>query len=95
MRRSGSYSRLTTFGHDGGVHGHALAARDVADDLLAADRVAAAGAEHHQVVEAAHLDLLLAAGAEHALDDARERAVRRLLPQRVLPDQPRSAPRAP
>ena len=44
---------------------HALAAGDVADDLLAADRIAAAGAEHHQVVDAAHLDLLLA-GAEHA-----------------------------
>src|SRR5262249_44011768 len=51
-----------------GVDRHALAARDVADDLLAADRIAAAGAEHHQIVEAADLDLLFA-GAEHAPHD--------------------------
>ena len=61
---------------------HALAARDVADDLLAADRIAAARAEHHQVVEAADLDLFLA-GAEHALDGGGDRAFRRLLAQRV------------
>ena len=72
---------------DRGVHGHALAARDVADDLLAADRVAAAGAEHHQVVHAADLDLAVAAGAEHALDDGGERAVGRLLLERVLADE--------
>ena len=38
------------------VHRHALAAGDVADDPLAADRVAAARADHHQVVGAAHGD---------------------------------------
>ena len=32
------------------VHRHALAARDVADDLLAANRVAALRAEHHHIV---------------------------------------------
>ena len=41
-----------------GVDRDALAARDVADDLLAADRIAAARAEDHQVVEAADLDLV-------------------------------------
>ena len=79
-----------------GVHRHALAARDVADDLLAADRVAAARAEDQQVVDAAHLDLLLAAGAEHALDDARDGAVGRLLAQRhPAPTMPRDHGLAP
>src|SRR5262249_8757096 len=68
------------------VDGHALAARDVADDLLAADRIAAARAEDHQVVEAADLDLLFAA-AEHAPDDGDDRSVRRLLAQLVVGDE--------
>ena len=49
-----------------GVDRHALAARDVADDLLAADRIAAARAEHHQVVDARDLDLLFAAAEARA-----------------------------
>src|SRR5450432_1207813 len=44
------------------MHGHALAARDVADDGLAQDGVAALGAIHHQVVDAAHLDDVGAVG---------------------------------
>ena len=43
-----------------GVHRHALAAGDVAHDLLAANRITAAGAKHHQIVDAADLDLLFA-----------------------------------
>ncbi len=43
-----------------GVDRHALAAADVADDLLPANRVAAAGAHDQQIVDAAHLDLVLA-----------------------------------
>ena len=40
------------------VHRHALAARDVADDLLAADWIAALGPEDHHIVGAAHLDAI-------------------------------------
>ena len=57
---------------------HALAARDVADDFLAANRVAAAGAEDHQVVEPAHLDLLVA-GPEDSPHDRRDSGLGRLL----------------
>ena len=64
------------------MHRHALAARDVADDLLAANRVAAARAEHHQVVEAANLDLLFA-GAKRAPDGSGDRPFRRLFAQTV------------
>ena len=50
------------------MHRHALAARDVADDLLAADRVAALRPEHHHIVGAAHLDAIgFRARAQHAL----------------------------
>src|ERR1700749_2523441 len=64
------------------VHGHALAARDVADYLLAADGVAAARARHEQVVHAAHDDRVFAEAYElldglHARRDAA--AERRLL----------------
>src|ERR1051325_8074167 len=57
------------------VHGHALAARDVADDVLAADGVAAAGARDQKVVHAEHDDGVLAEAYElldglHARRDA-------------------------
>ena len=60
------------------VHRHALAAGDVADDLLAADRVAAARARHHQVVGAAHRDAVggRRAGPQHALHRRHHRVVR-------------------
>ena len=46
------------------MHRHALAARDVADDGLAADRIAALGAVDQQVVDALDLDdQVLIAGA--------------------------------
>ena len=52
-----------------------LPARDVADDLLAANRIAAPRPEDQHIVGAAHLDLLLAA-AERAADDRRDRSLR-------------------
>ena len=76
MRRSGSNIRLSTFGQPAAVDRHALAARDVADDLLAANRIAALRAEHHDVVGAAHLDLVARrARAQHALDDRDDRGI--------------------
>src|SRR5260370_2169517 len=39
-----------------GVYGHALAAGHVADDGLAANRIAALDAVHHEVVKTAYLD---------------------------------------
>src|SRR5262245_7139818 len=68
------------------VDRHALASRDVTDDLLAADGIAAAGPEDHEIVEPADLDLLLA-GAKHTPDHGRYRAVWRLLPQLVVGDE--------
>src|SRR6185369_7789177 len=38
------------------MYGHALAARDIADDLFAVQRIAAARARHHQIVDAAYDD---------------------------------------
>src|SRR6266508_970613 len=58
----------------------AFAAGDVADDLLAADRIAAPRAKDHQVVEAANLDLLFT-GAEHPPDHGRNGALRGLFAQ--------------
>jgi hypothetical protein len=48
------------------VYGHALAAGDVADDLLAANRVAASGAKHHQIVDPVHRNLVIVGSAEYA-----------------------------
>src|SRR5215207_7177331 len=63
------------------VDGDALAARDVADDLLAADGVAAARARHQQVVHAAHDDGVLAEADEllDGLDAGRQAAPERRL----------------
>src|SRR5215213_2449432 len=72
------------------VDGDALAARDVADDLLAADGVAAAGARDEQVVHAAHDDGVFAEPYElldglHARRDAApERRLLLLLDLREL-----------
>ena len=64
------------------MHGDALATRDVADNLLAADRAATSRTEHHDVVEASDLDLLFTR-AEHAPDDGRDGPFRRFLVQLV------------
>ena len=69
------------------VHRHALAAGDISDDFLAADRIAAPRQDHHQVVDPADLDLLFTAGAKGTLDDARQSA-RGFFLQRVGPDDP-------
>src|SRR6185295_8190943 len=69
------------------VDGHTFAPRDVADDFFAADRIAAARTEHHQVVEAVNLDLLFA-GAEHAPDDRGDGPFGRLLAQLVGRHEP-------
>ena len=55
------------------VDRHPLAARDVADDLLPLDRVAAPGPHHQHVVGAPHLDAVAAArqGPPDGGDDAR------------------------
>src|SRR2546428_2406638 len=58
----------------------AFAARDVADDLFAANRVATPRAEPHEIVEALDLDLLLAC-PEYALDGRGDRPFGRLLVQ--------------
>src|SRR5688500_7671387 len=65
------------------MHRHALAARDIADDLLAANRIAALGAEHHDVFRAAYLDLVRArgAGTQHALHRRHDGGVRGFLLQ--------------
>ena len=95
MRRSGIEHQVEDVRAGRRVHRHTLAAGDVADDLLAANRVAALRAEHHHVVGAAHLDLVAgAARAQHALDGGDDRRIRRLLLQlrrrhRLLQDRPR------
>ena len=66
------------------VHRDALAARDVADNPFAADRIAAARAHDEHVVEATHLDLVLSAGAQHALDHTGDGAVGRPFAKRIL-----------
>src|SRR5262245_18028186 len=68
------------------VDRYAFAARDVADDLLAANRVAAAGAKHHEIVHAAHLDLFLSR-AEDALDGGGQRSLGRLLLETIRRDE--------
>ena len=69
----------------------ALAARDVADDRLAQDRVAALGAVHQQVVGALHLDPVVAAQQSlHRVDHGeRLRRRRRGLRQLLGRQQPR------
>src|SRR5262245_59356456 len=64
----------------GGVDRYAFAARDVADDLLAADRIAALRPEHQHVIGATDLDFLLAR-SECAFDDGGHDAVGRLFAQ--------------
>src|SRR4029077_1932549 len=67
----GFVEKIANVGAGGGVHGHAAAAGDVADDLIAGDGVAALGAMNHQVVVAANEDGGIVE-AEHALDGGNE-----------------------
>ena len=52
MRRSASYSKIFHVGTVLAVHGDAAAARDVADDVVTGNRIAALRAINHQVVVA-------------------------------------------
>src|SRR5262249_1443936 len=74
-------------GAGGGVNRYPFATRDVADDFFAANRTAAPRAEHHQIVEAADLDLLLA-GAEHAPHAGGDHALPALLAHLVGGHEP-------
>ena len=56
------------------VNGDPLAAGHVADNLFAANRVAAARPEDHQIVDAVDGDLVVAVVAEHTADDRRNPA---------------------
>ena len=85
MRRSGSYIRFITLAQAAECTDTPLPRRDVADDLLAANRIAAARAHDQQIVDPLDLDAVRAR-PQDALDHRRQAGFRRLLLQRVLSD---------